>query len=411
MPKRSTGIAAIILLTIFAASCSQTFRPIAIPEPPPGGDPQALRTAVVVSENPIGNGSASHISTSGDTNVGNATAGVSPQHAGFVGSLRAYIANVGSNTVTRYIPSSLITGEITIPMPAGCGPTRVFSRGTGMAYVACTASNEVAVMNVLADSIVAEVGVGAAPAALQGTLSGNKIYAMNSGDGTVTVINTVDNTVATTVAVGGSPVWADLNQDGTLLFVVNTAGYVTVINTSNDTVNTSIAVGAGPTFSSFDPNRRRLYVANTGGGTVSVIDAVSTSPTYLTVIATIAVGATPTSVVALPNGTKAYTANFGSNTVSVIDAASNTVIKTIATGTGPISLAAPTDSGRVIVGVRGSGTGTNFADPPGMLSIRTQDDVVVVNLKPAQQDLNCNPATAPNNYCALQQPKFVAMVP
>jgi YVTN family beta-propeller protein len=157
---------------------------------------------------------------------------------------------------------------------------------------------------------------------------------------------------------------------------------------------------------------------------VSVIDAVSSSPNFMTVIATIPVGSDARSITALRNGAKAYVSNCGSNSVSVIDTTSLTVVHTIPTGTCPVWLTSPTDSTRVIVGVQGSGVtfdgsgfvtggGTNFADPPQILTINTQTDAIVVALKPPQQVLTCDPATFDpvNHYCPLQVPVFTTMAP
>ena len=412
MRKRSTGIAAIIVLTVLALGCGSTFRPIATPIPEPGGDPNSLKRAVVVTDNGGSRGGASIINTTGDTNLGNVQAGIGPVHAGFVTVARTYIVNQAENTVTRFLTGSP-SAVATVPMPAGCSPQFVFNRVTVNAYVACPGNDTVAVMSAGQDSVITSVplAAGAGPVSLNQTLDGSKVYSLNGGNGTVTVIAAVDNTVITTIAVGGSPTWSDMSQDGTLLFVANASGYVTPIDTVSNAALPNIAVGANPTFVTFDTNRRRLYVVNQGGGSVSVIDAVATSPTYLTVIGTVTVGTTPTSATALRNGAKVYVANCGSDSVSVIDAASLAVTKTIATGTCPISVASPTDSSRAVVGVQGAAGGTDFTDPPSILDISTQTDTVIVNLKPAQQSAACDAATAPNNYCALQRPVFVVMTP
>jgi YVTN family beta-propeller protein len=411
MRRRSTGIAAIILLTLFAIGCGQTYRPVATPILEPGGDPSNLHHAIVVEDNGASRGTASNIDTPGDTNIGNVVVGVLPVHAGFVSNSRTYVANSGDNTVTRYLTLAPSGAPVTIAMPPGCAPRFVMSRDTGTAWVACSGSNQVAVMNVGLDSITTTVAVGANPVALNATIPGNKVYVMNRGAGTVTVFQTVDNVVSATIPVGGAPVWSAMNQDGSLLFVANDSGYISVINVTSDTVTTTIPVGANPDFVTFNANKGRLYVANAGGNSVSVIDAVPTSGTYLTVIATIPVGAQPLSVTALNNGTKVYTANCGANSVSVIDATSLTVVRTITTGTCPVSLDSPTDSTRVVVGVQGTPGGTNFLDPPSILSINTTSDTTIVTLKPAQQDTLCSTATAVNNYCPLQRPVFVVMAP
>jgi len=420
MRKRSTGIAVITLITLFAIGCGQTYRPIATPILEPGGDPGNLHHAIVVSQNGLSQGSATNVDTTGDTNVGNIVAGVAPVHAAFVSNSRTYIANQGDNSITRFVTLLPSASSVTIPMPPSCNPQFVMSRNTGTAFVACPGIDRVAVLNVSLDSITAQavLPAGSVPVTLNESLNGNKLYSLNSGNGTVSVIATVDNVVTANIAVGGSPTWSDVNADGSLLFVANSAGYVNVIDTVTDALALpavspvdTITVGTNPTFVMFDTNRRRLYVVNNGSSNISVIDAVATSPTFMTVIKTIPVGTDPRSIAALKNGAKAYVSNCGSDTVSVIDAISLTVVTTINTGTCPIWLTAPTDSSRVVVGVQGSGTGTNFADPPQILSISTQTDAVVVALKPAQQVPSCNPATAPNNYCALQQPQFVAITP
>ncbi|MDP9267484.1 MAG: YncE family protein [Acidobacteriota bacterium] len=444
MRRRSTGIAAIILLIVFAMGCGETFRPIATPIPQPGGDPSNLLHAIVVSQNPgtplpttgCGTpavapclGGASSIDTSGDSNVGNAVTGVTPVHAGFVSVTRTYVANLGNNTVTRILTQAPTSGSVTIPMPTGCGPRFVMSRNDGTAYIACpdrdsaAAFDSVVVLSVPLDSITAEVQLpaGSNPVSLNEAFNGSKVYSLNSGNGTVSVIATVDNIVMKTITVGGSPTWSSMNQDGSLLFVANAGGYVSVIDTNADalalppvaSVNV-IAVGGNPTFVTFDANRRRLYVVNNAGNTISVIDAVATSSTFLSVIATIPVGADPRSATALRNGAKVYVSSCGSNTVSVIDATSLAVVKTITTGTCPIGLTSPTDSSRVIVGVQGAGTGATASDPPQILSISTQTDAVLVTLKPPQQDPSCaiNPTLLPPvTYCPLQQPVFVTMSP
>jgi YVTN family beta-propeller protein len=58
-----------------------------------------------------------------------------------------------------------------------------------------------------------------------------------------------------------------------------------------------------------------------------------------TVVATIAVGSGPVGVTFNPAGTLAYVANEGTNNVSVIDTMSNTVVATIQVGTSPWGVA------------------------------------------------------------------------
>ena len=58
-----------------------------------------------------------------------------------------------------------------------------------------------------------------------------------------------------------------------------------------------------------------------------------------TVVKTVTVGSGPVGVAITPNGSDAYVANRGSNTVSVIKTSINTVVKTVTVGTAPDGVA------------------------------------------------------------------------
>src|SRR5258708_23797800 len=86
------------------------------------------------------------------------------------------------------------------------------------------------------------------------------------------------------------------------------------------------------------------YVTNIFANTVSVIDTASN-----TVVATVAVGSGPFGVAITPDGTRAYVANIFDNTVSVIDTAKKTVVATVALGNGPLAVAITPDGTRAYV--------------------------------------------------------------
>ena len=76
------------------------------------------------------------------------------------------------------------------------------------------------------------------------------------------------------------------------------------------------------------------YITNQGSNNVSVIDTATN-----TVVATVAVGTGPYGVAVNPAGTRAYVTNRLSNKYSVIDTFTKTVIATVAVGTNPIGVA------------------------------------------------------------------------
>jgi YVTN family beta-propeller protein len=109
------------------------------------------------------------------------------------------------------------------------------------------------------------------------------------------------------------------------------ASTVSVIDTMTNTVTATIPVGPasiGVAASSV----AKVYVTNLGDNSVSVIDTATN-----TVTAKIFVGSGPFGVAVTPDGGKVYVANRGSNTVSVIDTATNTVTATIPVGVEPLA--------------------------------------------------------------------------
>ncbi len=69
----------------------------------------------------------------------------------------------------------------------------------------------------------------------------------NAGSNNVSVIRISDNTVVATVAVGLEPVDVAVTPDGAFAYVANTgSGNVSVIRTSDNTVVATVAVGIHP---------------------------------------------------------------------------------------------------------------------------------------------------------------------
>ena len=162
--------------------------------------------------------------------------------------------------------------------------------------------------------------------------AGTFAYVPNSGSNNVSVIDTSNNTVTTTISVGANPLGVSVSPDGTKVYVTNNGdNTVSVIRTSDNTVTANITVGSRPQGVSISPDGTTVYVANYFSNTVSVI---RTSDNTVT---TIGVGNIPKGVSVSPDGTKVYVANYNSNNISVIQTSDNTVIATVGVGTGPIS--------------------------------------------------------------------------
>ena len=178
---------------------------------------------------------------------------------------------------------------------------------------------------------------------------GQNAYITNSGDNTVSVLATANNTVTATIAVGGFPEEVAVTPDGSTAYVANNGSVtvsstVSVIATATNTVTATIPVGIQPDGVAIAPDGSKVYVANAISGDVSVISAPSN-----TVIATIPVGNYPGGMVVTPDGGTLYVANALSNTISVIATASETVTATIPIGSQAFAMAVTPDGSSVYV--------------------------------------------------------------
>ncbi len=145
---------------------------------------------------------------------------------------------------------------------------------------------------------VGSVAVGWAPEGVAVHPDGLLVYVANSGDRTVSVIETVFNRVVGIIALdefGGAPQplaprGVAVSPDGNRLYVTDGAGdrLFVIDTTANHAVVGIVPVGRSPYGVSVSPDNRRVYVANTGDHTVSVVDGRSNQ-----VIAVVPVGLAP----------------------------------------------------------------------------------------------------------------------
>src|ERR1035437_483574 len=134
----------------------------------------------------------------------------------------------------------------------------------------------------IANHTVTNITVGNFPFPVSVSPDGTRAYVGNSGDETVSVINTSDNTVIATFAAYDLPdqYAIAVSADGRVLYVVGSNSQqneVLVIDTSTGRTTATIPLGAGdPSGVAVSPDGRRVYVANGYNGnygTVEVIDA------------------------------------------------------------------------------------------------------------------------------------------
>ena len=199
------------------------------------------------------------------------------------------------------------------------------------------------------NTVVDTISVGRVPEGVAVTPNGSYVYVANSGEKTVSVIQTSDNTVIDTISVTNYPRGVAVTPNGSYVYVADyyyNVGTVSVIQTSDNTVIDTISVGDGPEGVAVTPDGSYVYVTNFWGGTVSVIQASDN-----TVIDTISVsgGPSPRGIAVTPSGSYVYVAKINDDTVSVIQTSDNTVIDTISMCDGPEHVAVTPNGSYVYV--------------------------------------------------------------
>ena len=226
----------------------------------------------------------------------------------------------------------------------------------GAAYVANSGDYSISVINTATNNVSPTIQVGGnQPFGIAVSPDGSKVYTSNqlpdvNGNFDVFVINTTTNQGVALIVVGSVPKGICISPDGSRLYVANFLdGTVSVINTATNTVSSTIKVGPKPYGVAVNPDGSKVYVTQNSTGTVSVINALTGLVT-----SAIAVGPAPAGLALSPDGNSLYVANQDANTVSVISAANNKVLTTITVGKSPFAVAISPDGSKVYVSDQGS---------------------------------------------------------
>lgn len=232
-----------------------------------------------------------------------------------------------------------------------------------------TALGEADAVEQVNDTVSARIPVGHCPVYGIESADGQRLYVLNRGDDTITVINSADNTLDACTPF--------LNQSGQLvnchptLPLSTSAVTATGVTPPNGTVGMTAV--AGPVYAEYNLATEQLIVANYDGSSISIIDVSldeygNDGPTFGTTY-TIPVGTNPASVTALADGSRAYTANQTDGTVSIVNLSSHTLEKTVAVNGHP----------RTVVSTQNSLYGKVYAaspDSPYLTIIRTDQDII-----------------------------------
>ncbi len=204
---------------------------------------------------------------------------------------------------------------------------------TNKIYVVNNGPNSVTVIDG-ATNTTQTVNVGRTPVAIAVNTVTNKAYVACPGDGTVWVITEDEegNSFGRRIpgislnpqAIIVNPVTNKIYvaaSNGGILSAFNSNGAVFVIDGTTDTVRTTIQGGKNPFALALNPVTNRIYVANDANGANATVDVIDGSTD--TIVASIRLGNTPSALAVNPVTNKIYVAN--GSVLTVIDGASNTI--------------------------------------------------------------------------------------
>jgi YVTN family beta-propeller protein len=226
------------------------------------------------------------------------------------------------------------------------------------AYITNQGSNTVSVIDTVTDTVVDTIQVASGPFSVAVLPDGSKAYITSPGSNTVSVIDTATNKVTTTVAVT-SPEGAAVSPDGRLLYIASPPSQLVVIDTATNTVvssPTAIIPGASGAFgvavSTGLGSGGDIFVTNrlSGNLSISIVGTWTNFPLGVSA---------PAEVAVTPDGNTAYIANGAFPSVAAFSLLANMVGAPIVVG--------PTGA---VFGVAVSPDGTKvYATWPNFVSI------------------------------------------
>lgn len=250
--------------------------------------------------------------------------------------VRVYMT-LDDNTLVMLDPE---TGAVLARVQLGQQPSLIASSPNGDFLAVTNALSHTLSIVTTTDNRVSKtipLEAGSAPYGVAVNEEGTHVYVVNEAKNTISVVDVSAGQITGTISTPGSPSKIGMCPDGSLLWAPTANGTIHIIDTLSNTVSTTMTGIEKPVAVAFNPTGTKAYVTSAPAGRAGAVVVVDTA-TY-TVQTRIPVGTNPYSIVLSAGGTRAYVSNFDSNTVSVIDTATEQVTTTLTTGKAPIEVA------------------------------------------------------------------------
>ena len=166
-------------------------------------------------------------------------------------------------------------------------------------------------------------------------VSKDQIFTANIGSDSVTIIDRA-NSNETVVAVGKGPEGMDLSPDGKQLWAANSRdGSVSIVDIGGKKVIQTLSLGTKRSNRlKFTPDGKLVLISDLDAGELVVVDVAGHKE-----IKRIKLGRAVEGILIVPDGSRAYVAVAGENNVAMVDLKTLEATGRISTGTGPDGMA------------------------------------------------------------------------
>ncbi|MGH9493752.1 MAG: ThuA domain-containing protein [Candidatus Sulfotelmatobacter sp.] len=189
---------------------------------------------------------------------------------------------------------------------------------------------------------LARIKAGSEPEAIAINAETNRIYVTNAGDGTITVIDGTTDKAIATVAVGDLPYSIAANPTTNKIYISRVFNNTMSVVDGRTNIATPLQAGMQADAIAVDPLANKLYMVGYQNQEITVIDGATDH------FSKINAGIHLWAITADPSASQIYAVNVGSSTVMLIDGKS-LATKLVNAGAFPCAIDSDSSSGRLFV--------------------------------------------------------------
>lgn len=287
------------------------------------------------------------------------------------------------------------------PVPTGGRPGAVAATDS-RAYLVNSAAGTVTVVNTLDGTVVSTIPVGTNPVAIVVKADGRTAYVADAGSRSIAVIDTATNTVRRQIALSFTPTALAISPSGGAVYIGNATGKMAKLSTSTNRIGAWIGNTSGATSLIVSPNGKRVYATTPAGIAVYTTSSWTNSAKLLAGSAdstAIAVSRDSAAVYTVTGGTTVHVLTSAGAPTGTEFGAAGTVAGATVNKDGSLLFLATADGDLEVYDTRTlslqttlhTGAGSLAASPDGMQLYLTDADagalrvvsVVPANLRPA----------------------------